>query len=326
MFDKRIIISVIFIVGFLAISAVSADDNITSDNEVYNARIIAKDVSKEYDPIEGSTVLFRIVDMNGKAVDDAEPTATYDNKKVDVVYDDYHYFSSKPGTYYIDRYPVLGNHKVKITLDSLDYSAKPVLINVKITKMPTKLTLKKYVTTNKQYAVMKATVKDRFDDTVDEGKVIFKVNGKSYSVKVKDGVAVKKIKLNKAKTYSYKATFSAKNYVTKTAYSKLYIKKAKKYYTLKIRNPKIKKTFKVKLSYKKYVKILNAKNKNKYGYVDVSTGIKRPPEWGGGIYYVGLSTKDEYHTYHGYDLADYIFLRASSYLCIKKVNLYTANF
>ena len=326
MFDKRIIISVIFIVGFLAISAVSADDNITSDNEVYNARIIAKDVSKEYDPIEGSTVLFRIVDMNGKAVDDAEPTATYDNKKVDVVYDDYHYFSSKPGTYYIDRYPVLGNHKVKITLDSLDYSAKPVLINVKITKMPTKLTLKKYVTTNKQYAVMKATVKDRFDDTVDEGKVIFKVNGKSYSVKVKDGVAVKKIKLTKAKTYSYKATFTAKNYVTKTAYSKLYIKKAKKYYTLKIRNPKIKKTFKVKLSYKKYVKILNAKNKNKYGYVDVSTGIKRPVGWGGGFYHVGLSTKDEYHELFGPGLGDYVFLRASSYLCLKKVNLYTVNF
>ena len=98
MFDKRIMIFVIFIVGFLAISAVSADDNITSGSDDYNARIIAKDVSKEYDPIEASTVLFRIVDMNGKAVDDAEPTATYDNKKVDVVYDDYHYFSSKPGT------------------------------------------------------------------------------------------------------------------------------------------------------------------------------------------------------------------------------------
>ena len=326
MFDKRIMISVIFIVGFLAISAVSADDNITSAFDDYNARIIAKDVSREYDPVEANTVLFRIVDMDGKAVDDAKPTATYDNKKVDVIYDYEHYFSSKHGTYYIDRVPELGNHKVKITLDSPNYSAKPVLINVKITKMPTKLALKKYVTTNKEYAVMKATVKDRFGDIVDEGKVIFKVNGKSYSAKVKDGVAVKKIKLSKAKTYNYKATFSAKNYVTKTASSKLYIKKAKKYYTLKIRNPKIKKTFKVKLPYKQYVKILNAKNKNKFAYASVDTGIKRPPEWGGGHYCVGLSTKDVYFTYYDYDLADYVFLRASSYLCIKKVNLYTANF
>ena len=173
---------------------------------------------------------------------------------------------------------------------------------------------------------MKATVKDRFDDTVDEGKVIFKVNGKSYSAKVKDGVAVKKIKLSKAKTYNYKAIFSAKNYVTKTASSKIYIKKAKKYYTLKIRNPKIKKTFKVKLPYKQYVKILNAKNKNKFGYASVNTGIKRPVGWGGGFYHVGLSTKDEYHELFGPGLGDYVFLRASSYLCVKKVNLYTANF
>ena len=142
MFDKRIMISVIFIVGFLAISAVSADDNITSDDD-YNVRIIAKDVSREYDSVDGNTVVFRIVDMNGKAVDDAKPTATYDNKKVDVIYDDYYYFSSKQGTYYVDRNPEVGNHKVKITLDSPNYSAKPVLINVKITKMPTKLALKK---------------------------------------------------------------------------------------------------------------------------------------------------------------------------------------
>ena len=326
MFDKRIMISVIFIVGFLAISAVSADDNITSDDEGYNARIIAKDISREYDSVDGNTVVFRIVDMNGKAVDDAKPTATYDNKKVDVIYDDYYYFSSKQGTYYVDRNPEVDNHKVKITLDSPNYSAKPVLINVKITKMPTKLALKKYVTTNKEYVVMKATVKDRFDDTVDEGKVIFKVNGKSYSAKVKDGIAVKKIKLSKAKTYNYKAIFSAKNYVTKTASSKLYIKKAKKYYTLKIRNPKIKKTFKVKLPYKQYVKILNAKNKNKFAYASVNTGIKRPVGWGGGFYHVGLSTKDEYHELFGPGLGDYVFLRASSYLCVKKVNLYTANF
>ena len=36
---------------------------------------------------------------------------------------------------YIDRVPELGNHKVKITLDSPNYSAKPVLINVKIIVM-----------------------------------------------------------------------------------------------------------------------------------------------------------------------------------------------
>ena len=316
----------IFLVSLFAISAVSAEDNVTTDDENYNARIIAKDINQEYDPINGNTVLFNIVDRGGKAIDDAEPTVKYDDRRAKVVYDDDHYFSKKQGTYYLDKDAEIGNHKVMITLDTPNYSAKPVFINVKITKMASKMSLKKYVTTNNQYAVMKATVKDRFDDNIDEGKVIFKVNGKSYSVNIKNGIAVKKIKLNKAKTYTYKATFTAKNYMTKTSSSKLYIKKAKKQYVLKIRNPKIKKTFKVKLPYRKYVKILNAKNNGKYGYADVDTGIKRPPEWGGGHYYVGLSTKDKYHTYHGYDLADYVFLRASSYLCLKKINLYTANF
>jgi len=188
-----------------------------------------------------------------------------------------------------------------------------------------KLTLKKYVTTDNRYAIMKATVKDKYDDTIDGGIVKFKVNGKTYTVKVKDGVAVKKIKL-KAKTYTYRATFTSKYCKTKTSTSKLYIKKTKKYYTLKITNPKIKKTFKVKLPYKQYVKILNAKNRNKFGYADVNTGIKRPVGWGGGMYHLGLSTKDEYHELFGPGLGDYVFLRASSYLCLKKINLYTANF
>ena len=318
-------ILVMFLVSLFAISAVSAGDNATSDEQSYNAKIVAKDLNEEYDEINGNTIIFSIKDLNGKPIKDAKPTVTYDNKKVKAVYDDDQYFSEKQGTYYLDRDPEIGMHKVKITLNTSKYQAKPVFMNVKITKVTPKLTLKKYVTTDNRYAVMKATVKDKYGDTIDWGIVKFKVNGKTYSVKVKDGVAVKKIKL-KAKTYTYRATFTSKYCKTKTSTSKLYIKKTKKYYTLKITNPKIKKTFKVKLPYKQYVKILNAKNRNKFGYASVDTGIKRPPEWGGGHYCVGLSTKDEYFTYYDYELGDYVFLRASSYLYIKKVNLYTANF
>ena len=326
MIDKRIMILVIFIVSLFAISAVSANDNVTTDGQNYNARIIAKDINQEYDPVNGNTILFNIADTNGKPISDAKPTVTYDNKKVNAIYDDDHYFSKKQGTYYLDRDPSIGNHKVKIALDTSNYLAKPVFLNVKISKMTVKMSVKNYVATTNQYAVMKAIVKDKYNDNIDVGIVKFKVNGKIFSVKVKNGIAIKKLKLTNAKTYNYQATFLAKYYKPKTASSKLYIKKAKKYYTLKIRNPKIKKTFKVNLPYRQYVKILIAKNKGKYAYADVDTGIKRPPEWGGGHYYVGLSTKDIYHTYYGYDLGDYLFLRASSYLCLKKVNLYTANF
>ncbi len=148
-------ILVIFIVSLFAISAVSAEDNVTTDDENYNARIIAKDINQEYDPINGNTVLFNIVDMGGKAIDDAEPIVKYDDRRAKVVYDDDHYFSKKQGTYYLDKDAEIGNHNVMITLDTPNYSAKPVFINVKITKMASKMSLKKYVTTNNQYAVMK---------------------------------------------------------------------------------------------------------------------------------------------------------------------------
>ena len=102
----------IFLVSLFAISAVSAEDNVTTDDENYNARIIAKDINQEYDPINGNTVLFNIVDRGGKAIDDAEPTVKYDDRRAKVVYDDDHYFSKKQGTYYLDKDAEIGNHYI----------------------------------------------------------------------------------------------------------------------------------------------------------------------------------------------------------------------
>ena len=81
---------------------------------------------------------------------------------------------------------------------------------IKIVKTPTKVKIssikgkpgtKKYVT---------ATVYDKSDGLKHwGGKVTFKINGKTYKVKVKDGVAKLKIKLpSKEKTYNCKAIFS----------------------------------------------------------------------------------------------------------------------
>lgn len=306
--------------------ALSDDSTVFSDDEGYNARIIAEDMREQYSPY-GNDIIFNIEDMEGKPIDDAKPTVTYDNRKVRAGYDSEHFYSGDDGTYVLDVDPAAGNHKVRIELNTSKYRAEPVFMNVKIYKATTIMSLKKYVTTTSEYAVLKAKVKDDFDNMLSGGKVKFKINGKTYSAKVKDGVATKKIKLSKAKTYTYSATFTSKNFKTKTVKSKIYIKKAKKYYTLKITNPKIDRTFKVNLPYKKYVKILNAKNNGKHAAGEVNTGIKRPESYGGGVYVVGLSTNDEYFVAHGYDKGDYIFLYGGGgYLCLRKVNLYTANF
>ena len=349
--NKKIIMTILLLLAvIISISAVNAGENITqesnsasegevemptekldiasddndnaepADNENYNARIIAENTTHEYRPYMGNEIWFLLKDSDGNPIRNANPTATYDNKKISVFYDDENHYGKGWGTYILDVNPQFGNHEIKVELNTTKYLAKPVSFNVNITKISAKLTLSKYVTTTKEYAVLKAKVKDKNGGSAFEGKVKFKVNGKTFTVKVKNGVAKMKIKLKKAKNYKYKATFLNDNYKTNTASSTLYIKKAKKYYTLKIRN------YEVKLPYKKYVKVLNGKNKGKLGYADVSTGIRRPPEYGGGYYYVGISTNDEYHTYYGYEMHDYLFLRASNYLQLKKINLYTANF
>lgn len=329
--NKFFMIGLVLIV-FLSVSCVCAaenetvlDDSIheiddTVAEDTYDAEFIAYDFTAKYSPYNEYNVL--LFDDYGGEIEGEDVRLVWNNGKQEQMYewDDYVGYNT-----YIDKN--VGNYKATFLLKDSDYNAKPVTVNVKITKANVKLTAKKWVSTTKQYTCLKVYVKDHNGDSVDEGTVKFTVNGKSYNVNVHGGVAVKKIRLKKAKNYKYKATFTGKNYKSKSVTSKVYVKKAKKYYTLKITNSKIKKTFTVKLSYKKYIKALKAKNNNKLCVADVFTGMKRPEEYGGGYYSVGLSINDDYHTHYGYSLGDYIYLYGGGgYLCLKKVNLYTANF
>ena len=321
---------------FLSISCVCAGENQTVSDDLSQNMILDNDKSlsednynaefrvdttynAKYSPYNEFNVL--LFDDNGKEITGKDVKIVWNNGKEEKLYkwDDYSGYNT-----FIDKN--VGSYKATVILKDAKFNAEPVTVNIKITKAAVKLTAKKWISTTKQHAVLKVNVKDYNGDLVDEGTVKFTVNGKSYKVKVHSGVATKKVRLNKAKIYKYTALFTGKNYNSKKTSSKVYVKKAKKYYTLKIRNPSIKRTFKVNMPYKKYVNILNAKNNNKFKEYEISTGERRPPEWGGGIYCVGLSTKNPYFADHGYSLGDYIFLSGSTYLCLKKVNLYTANF
>lgn len=86
--------------------------------------------------------------------------------------------------------------------------------------------VKKSITINKSPATVKANEVSAYKGSkitlkatvtsdgknVNEGQVIFKINGKEYTVDVKDGVAKKTIKLSKVKKYDYTATFKDGNY------------------------------------------------------------------------------------------------------------------
>ena len=86
-----------------------------------------------------------------------------------------------------------------------------------------KVTAKKCKTNVVKYATLKATVKKTNGKSIDEGSVKFKINGKTFKVKVKNGVAVKKIRLSKKNTYTYNARFVSKYYKSEVSSSKIVV-------------------------------------------------------------------------------------------------------
>lgn len=159
-----------------------------------------------------------------------------------------------------------GTYAVNAIFVSDNYVENSVPFSLIVKKLSIKISANKWISTTKQYATLKATVKNSNGRNINEGNVKFTIDGKSYWVKVKNGVATKKIKLKKAKNYSYKATFSADKYDTKSSSSKVIVKKAKKWYKYKYGK------LVGKISYKQYTKLLQAYNAGKYKEITVKTG------------------------------------------------------
>lgn len=126
------------------------------------------------------------------------------------------------------------------------------------------LTYKLFGTTKS--SLLTAIVKDKNGKKINEGKVKFTINGKSYTANVKNGIATKTINLPYAKTYKYTAEFYSNNYQTKSSSSKIIVKPTKNYYTFKCGN------LVGKISYKQYSNILNEYNKGNYKEITVNTG------------------------------------------------------
>lgn len=252
---NRKIIFLMLIVFLASISAVAASENST-DADAYDAEIVADDFTTHYNskdkfnfevtPSVEDNASFEIIDdESGKVIATA---------------------SHKDGHVQANVKSTAGSHNITIKLVNSTYNVKPVTVSAIIAKAPVKVTLNKWISTTKDSATMKATVKDEYGKLVREGKVKFTINGKSYSVNVKNGVASKSIKLSSAKTYTYKATFTSQNYKLKTLSSKVYVKKYKKYYTFKSGK------YTGKFSYNQYAKLLKYKNNAKNIHVSVKIG------------------------------------------------------
>ena len=162
--------------------------------------------------------------------------------------------------YWFENKLPVGAHEITVFLDDEYYTAESLTYSVFVEKsyFYGTVTCKSYYGTTSDTLTMKATVKDSYDYRED-GTVTFKVNGKSYTVKTKNGVATKTIKIKKAGTYTYTATFKSGNYIDKgVGKAKLYVySTSKKARTFKI------KSYKVVMPLTKYKKFIKAKNANK---------------------------------------------------------------
>lgn len=257
---KIILILSLICLVFLSISQVSASENLTdsdlaaSDMGNCDIESVAEDYSLHYQANDSSDVQAIGVDDSN---DSSSDVITLDNRKFadnDVAYENYVYVYSED----------------KLGLDSPSELSSTSAGDVSILKA-TKTTVKrpaylnafKWVATTESFTILKVQVLNKDGNLVKEGDVRFGVDGKFYKVKVKGGVATKKLILTRPGAYTYSAYFTSKNFKNAVKHSKAYVKPAKNVYVFKLGK------FSAKLNYKQYLDLLKAKNNNYYNYIQV---------------------------------------------------------
>ena len=148
---------------------------------------------------------------------------------------------------------------------------------IKINKAPTRVKSKNFVSRIGAKKSIKAYVYDKSNSKKGIGGTAkFKINGKTYTVKVKNGVAtLKKVILPlKSKTYKFKVTFSGdKNHKASSAVFKFRLSKSKVFILKKDRTLKVGK-YVIKLSPAQYKSLVKAFKKGKTKLLKKNTNYK----------------------------------------------------
>lgn len=180
--------------------------NSTGENTTTEGVITASDLKTEYH--SGKTIKVTVTDKTtGKGIATTLKVQYVQNGKIAK---EASYKTDSNGVAQITTALPVGKYVFKIIHDDTQDNVTAAAVSkvLSIVKTTTKVTAKK-ATAYKGYKVTLKAVLSKTKDgkKVNEGKVKFKINGKTYTVKVKNGVATKKIKLTKVKTYKYTAQF-----------------------------------------------------------------------------------------------------------------------
>ena len=248
-----------------------ADDYILSTAKLtvsYDAVISAENYNAYYN--SGVQYSIRVTELDtGLGLSGASIKIVFSNSKN--TYTRY-YTSGSDGYIKFDPKIPVGTYTVTISSNNAHVIADSIVKSATVKKSSVSMSLAKASSYQGCKLTLKATVKSQ-GRNVNEGTVKFTINGKTYSVAVKNGVATKSIKLKKVKTYKYTATFVGDNFNTKKVAGKA---KVNKRYATKIviKNKKgyynTKKTITVKVKTKSGKKV-----KDGYIYVGSSDSYSK---------------------------------------------------
>lgn len=202
-----------FAPGTYVLGAVNYDDNMVMDTAVLRvsgtAVINANNYYSYYN--SGAKMTVKMTDQaTGKPITSCYITVKFTNKKTKKTVTNTYLMNSNGQVSFTP--PVAaGTWTVEYSSSDVDIKANIVQKTATITKPAVKIKAFK-VTEYKGFKIkLKAKVTSG-GKNVNQGKVTFKINGKTYTAAVKNGIATKKVKLGKVKTYKYTAKFKGANY------------------------------------------------------------------------------------------------------------------
>ena len=195
--------------GTYTIAAVNnADNKIMSVKTLKvsgNAVITANDFNGVYN---SGTMTARVTDTSGSPLGAMTLKAVFTKGKTSITK---YYKTDSNGV--ISFIPPVGVGTWSVTFSSAlaHVTASSVQKTAVVNKAPVKIKAYKAIEYKGFKLILKAKVTSN-GKNVNEGTVAFKINGKTYKAAVKNGIATKKIKLKKVKTYKYTAKFTGNNF------------------------------------------------------------------------------------------------------------------
>ncbi len=271
MFKRFLILLLFLIIGFCIVSSASAIDNNDTDIQISDCdsvngisgdtnsdiisinttqgKIEADDFDAEYN--SGKPYTIRVTENgSGNVISGVNLKIIFSNAKNSQTE---YYTTNSEGIVTFNPSLNAGTYSIRISCDDSNISANPIektatvkksSVSIKTSKTTSykgkksEFTIHGIITpkdiadlNNKGFKVTLKAIVESQGKRVGEGTVVFKINGKTYSVAVKDGVATKTVKFKKVKNYKYSATFISDNFETKKVKEN---QTAKKRYATKI--------------------------------------------------------------------------------------------